>query len=237
MKDNLKSQKLAARAMERVAAKLRPGQSEAEIARMAEAEMTSLGSEGWWYHGVGALVLAGRERSLLSVSGRDYQPREDVVLGQTDLVSLDFSPIWNGAWGDYARTIFLERGQVVPLNQCPATEEFAAGYAMERYLHRSLMAWASPEKTYQEVWSHLNGLLEAQGWENCDFHGNLGHSIEENIQDRIYLERGNLETLGGHGTPFTFEPHIRKRGGNCAFKHENIYYFSQDGSLRCLTAE
>ena len=123
--DNRPAQDLARKAMEAVAAELRPCMSEARIAALAEEKMTGLGAEGWWYHGVGALVLVGRERSCLSVSGRDYQPSGTAILGENDLVSLDLSPILNGFWGDYARTIYMEDGKAKLEPEAPVTAEFA----------------------------------------------------------------------------------------------------------------
>ena len=228
------AQNLARTALARTAARLRPGLSEAEIARMARREMEALGAEGWWYHGVAALVLVGPGRSLESVSGRDYRPREDLFLQSTDLVSLDLSPIFRGAWGDYARTVFLEEGEprLEPLS--PALVPFLEGYRMEQRLHQALMDWATPRTTYEEVWRKMNRMLAAEGWKNLDFHGNLGHSIEERAEDRIYLEKGCTATLGGYGRPFTFEPHICRPGGEWGFKREQIYAFGPTGQLEAL---
>ena len=228
---NQPAQEIARKAMEEVAAEIRPGMTEAQVAALAEEKMSALGAEGWWYHNVGALVLAGKDRSKLSVSGRDYRPSEEAVLGENDLVSLDFSPILNGCWGDYARTIYIEesRGKLEP--EAPQTAEFAEGYQMELKLHQELMEWVRPETTYEQVWEHMNRILKDAGFENMDFHGNLGHSIESAPGDRIYLEEGNHETLGGHGTPFTFEPHIAKNGGEWGFKREQIYVFGEDGKI------
>ena len=231
---NQPAQELARRAMEQTAAEIRPGMTEAEVAALAEAKMSALGSEGWWYHNVGALVLAGRGRCKLSVSGRDYRPSEDVILQENDLVSLDFSPIVNGCWGDYARTIYIEEGRAKLEPEAPVSAEFSEGYEMELKLHRELMDWVRPETTYEEVSEHMNQILREAGFENMDFHGNLGHSIESAPGDRIYLEKGNQETLGGHGTPFTFEPHIAKVGGDWGFKREQIYVFGADGRIRPL---
>lgn len=231
---NLAAQRLAAEAMRRVAARLRPGLSEAGIARMAADEMLSLGAEGWWYYGVPALVLAGPQRSLISVSGRQYLPREDILLKENDLVSLDFSPVLHGAWGDYARTIFMQNGRAVLEPQAPASPEFAKGYAMELRLHQYLTEWAAPHTRYEEVWERINTLLQKEGWQNLDLHGNLGHSIEDDAAKRIYLERGSCAELGGYGRPFTFEPHICQKGSCWGFKREQIYVFGPDGRLMPL---
>ena len=140
---HLAAQALAREAMARTAAALRPGMSERDVAALAEQEMYALGAEGFWYHGVGALVLAGRERSRLSISGRDYQSARDVFLQETDVVSVDLSPVLCGAWGDYARTIFMENGRAVLEPAQPVTPEFAAAYAMEQQLHRLLQDYVS----------------------------------------------------------------------------------------------
>ena len=237
MKDTFKNQpaqEIARKAMEQVAAEIKPGMTEAQAAALAEAKMSALGSEGWWYHNVGALVLAGKGRSKLSVSGRDYRASDEVILGENDLISLDFSPILNGCWGDYARTIYIEEGRAKLEPEVPENPEFAEGYGMELKLHQELRDWVRPETTYEEVSAHMNRILEEAGFENMDFHGNLGHSIESAPGDRIYLEAGNKETLGGHGTPFTFEPHIAKKGGEWGFKREQIYVFGEEGRIRPL---
>ncbi|MBQ8813737.1 MAG: aminopeptidase P family protein [Lachnospiraceae bacterium] len=234
MQRNLPAQELARRSMEQVAAEIKPGMTERQVAVLAEEKMRDLGSEGWWYHNVGALVLAGKNRSKLSVSGRDYRPSEEVVLGENDLVSLDFSPIVNGCWGDYARTIYIEEGRAKLEPEAPESPLFREGFEMELRLHLELMEWVRPETTYEEVAEHMNRILRDDGFENMDFHGNLGHSIEHSPGDRIYLEPGNKETLGGHGTPFTFEPHIAKKGGEWGFKREQIYVFGEDGRIRPL---
>jgi len=231
---NQAAQDVAKKAMVAVAERIASGMTEAQIAGLAEEQMRALGAEGWWYHNVGALVLVGEARSKLSVSGRDYQPAEGVILGETDLVSLDFSPIVNGCWGDYARTIYIEEGRVRLEPEAPVTAEFAEGYGMELKLHQELMDWVRKETTYHQVWEHMNQMLREAGYENMDFHGNLGHSIEATPEERIYLEEGNHETLGGHGTPFTFEPHIARIGGNWGYKREQIYYFGEDGKIRPL---
>ncbi len=62
---------------------------------------------------------------------------------------------------------------------------------------------------------------------------NLGHSIETTRDRRRYVEHGN-ETPLGAVTLFTFEPHIRRRGQQWGFKHEDIYYFDQFGALKTL---
>jgi hypothetical protein len=75
--------------------------------------------------------------------------------------------------------------------------------------------------------------IESAGFLNLDFHGNLGHSIESNMEDRCFIEDGNTRRLGEIAL-FTFEPHIRFIEGKWGFKHENIYYFNPSGHLEEL---
>lgn len=232
--ENRATQQLAAEAMHRTAALLRPGMTEAHIAKAAEREMLALGAEGWWYHGVAALVLVGPQRSLASISGRDYRPSAEICLAENDLVTLDLSPILHGAWGDYARTVYVENGRALLEPQRPARPEFLQGYEMEQRLHRLLAEWAAPDVPYEAIWERMNRLLRQEGWQNLDLHGNLGHSVETAPERRIYLEQGNRATLGGHGTPFTFEPHICRQGAPWGFKREQIYAFDAAGALQAL---
>ena len=71
------------------------------------------------------------------------------------------------------------------------------------------------------------------GFENLDFLGNLGHSIEAKTQERRFIDKNCNEKLGNVQL-FTFEPHIRKSGGSWGYKHENVYYFDQSGQVQEL---
>jgi hypothetical protein len=78
-----------------------------------------------------------------------------------------------------------------------------------------------------------NSLIENAGFQNLDFLGNLGHSIEKKSEDRRYIEKGNSSRLSD-ASFFTFEPHICATNSVWGFKHENIYYFNKDGILEEL---
>ena len=211
---------------------IRVGMSEKEIYDQAIALMTQKGSNGWWYHGLGALVLLG-ERSCVSVSGTQYVPSEDHIVSEDDLVTIDLAPTLDGYWGDYARMIFVENGRVVAEEHL-TNALFQEGLSAEWVLHAKLCAMADLDLTYEDVYDQLNQEITNLGFENLDFHGNLGHSIEFDQADRIYIEQGNRTTFRESGKPFTLEPHIRKLGGSLGFKREDIYYFDEKGSLRRL---
>ena len=71
-------------------------------------------------------------------------------------------------------------------------------------------------------------MIETAGFENLDFVGNVGHSICTQRDQRLYIETGNQRRLEEVAC-FTFEPHIRERGGWWGYKHENIYFFKGEG--------
>jgi len=49
----------------------------------------------------------------------------------------------------------------------------------------------------------------------------------------LFIE-GNNRALLSDVTCFTFELHLRARGGRWGFKHENIYYFNAAGTVEEL---
>lgn len=80
----------------------------------------------------------------------------------------------------------------------------------------------------------MNVEIARLGFENLDVHGNLGHSVEMDERERIYLEQGSTRSFAEVGKAFTFEPHIRVPGTGEGFKREDIYYFDASSALRRL---
>ena len=200
-----------------------PGDTERSIAQRATMMLRERGITQTWYHDCLALVLLG-SRSCLSISGRDYVPAEEPV-GQFNLVTVDLSPMLDGVWGDCARSFCVEDGVWV---EEPADAGFRHGLAVERELHATMRELVRPQTSFGELYEFANAQIAAYGFENLDFLGNVGHSIETTRDARRYVERGNAQRLGDAGL-FTFEPHIRAAGSRWGFKHENIYSFNADG--------
>ncbi len=211
---------------------IKVGMSERTIEEKALELMTEKGSNSWWYHGIGALVLLGK-RSIESMSGHDCYSSEENCVAQNDVITIDIAPTVDGFWGDYACTIFMENGAVAP-EDAPTNPSFRQGLDAELYLHARLKEIAVPEMTYEELFLALNADIVELGFENLDIHGNLGHSIEMDQKDRVYIERGNKRSFKDVGKPFTLEPHIRLKGGAVGFKRENIYYFDEKDVLQVL---
>jgi Xaa-Pro aminopeptidase len=231
MKKNKIAQDIARETMSELHEFVKVGMSEKEIQQKALDLMVAKGSNSWWYHGIGAVVLLGK-RSIASMAGRDYFASQENRVSENDVVTVDLAPTVDGFWGDYARTLFVEDGSVAP-EDYPRTPLFRQGLEAELHVHKKLMEYATPETTFEGLFLTLNAEISKLGFENLDFKGNLGHTIEMDQADRIYIERGSKTSIGV-GKAFTLEPHIRQTGGSLGFKRENIYYFDENGILQLL---
>ncbi len=103
---------------------------------------------------------------------------------------------------------------------------------MEDHLHHVLTEAATEAMTFEELYFVMNEEITKQGFVNLDYLGNLGHSIVQDKQDRIYIEKGNGTKLSDVKM-FTFEPHLCLPGSLYGFKQEDIYYFEK-GKLKRL---
>ena len=97
---------------------------------------------------------------------------------------------------------------------------------MEQYLHQSLIEKATADMTFEELYYYMNDLIFKHGFLNLDFAGNLGHSIVQNKDDRIYIEKGNKAKLS-EVEMFTFEPHLSTPDSKYGYKKEDIYYYKK----------
>lgn len=111
-------------------------------------------------------------------------------------------------WGDCARSFAVERGSVT---DNPKQREFASGFAIEKALHAEMIEFVRPSTKFSELFEFSNARIKHYGYENLDFLGNVGHSIEARTSDRRFVDRRCHESLGDVEF-FTFEPHIRRVG-------------------------
>jgi len=218
-------QRKAKSVLSQMEGRISPDSTEASIADQCVALLKSLGVEKTWYYQVPAFVLLG-SRSCLSISGKNYTPAQEPV-GRTNLVTIDLSPLVDETWGDCARSYCVENGKVTAQ---PEDSELASGLETERALHRELRRIAQPGSSFQSIFQEMNAFIVQRGYVNLDFMGNLGHSIVKEKADRIYFEKGNTRRLEEVDC-FTFEPHIQRQGGRWGFKHENIYFFDDTGTI------
>lgn len=220
-----KMQDLNRCAMAYIASVLRPGMTLSEVRALCEEYLLSHGADSFWYWDIGAFVFSGKETAV-SVSGRDYQT-PDAVLEENDILTVDLSPQRNGVWGDYARTLILERGTIVTDPTKIQNTEWRRGLQMEHHLHEVMKNFVTLETTFEELYCHINEMIVQNGYVNLDFSGNLGHSIVSDKNDRIYIEKGNKAKLSSVEA-FTFEPHIARPNSPYGFKMENIYRLEAD---------
>ena len=205
---------------------IKPGMKLFDIRKLCEKKLMELGADSFWYWDVGAFVFAGDETTV-SVSGKQYVT-SDKIIENNDIITIDLSPQVGNIWGDYARTIIVENGEVVDDMELIQNQEWKSGLQMEEKLHAELFRFATKKTTFEDLYYHMNEYIVKNGFVNLDFMGNLGHSIVKSKGDRVYIERGNVMKLG-NVKYFTFEPHITFPDSKYGYKKENIYYFDETG--------
>lgn len=215
-------QKIAKDTIEYAKQHIKSGMNLIDIRKMCEDKMLELGADSFWYWDVGAFVFAGDETAI-SVSGKKYKTSNRIIT-QNDIITIDLSPQCKDIWGDYARTIIIQNGIVVEIEDI-TNEEWKKGLLMEDFLHKELKNFVTPQTTFEQLYDYMNRVIEKNHFINLDFMGNLGHSIVKEKDNRIYIEKGNHVCLGEVGY-FTFEPHISIAGSQFGYKKENIYYFN-----------
>ena len=227
---NQTAQIIARTAMDEIKKFIKPGVTEREIRREVECMLIRHGSTSFWYHGIGALVHVGR-RTLVSQGGRGYRVT-DTAVREKDIITLDLAPTVDGAWGDFARTIFVENGQVVENEDDVQDEKYRYALECEKELHKHVMEIAKPDMTFEELFLQVNRKLTEMDAINLDYSGNWGHSVNVLQEERVYIKPRYHEKLGDY-VGFTFEPHLQCRDYSFGIKRENIYYF-REGVLQEL---
>lgn len=218
-------QRIAKETISFIKTAIKPNMNLRDIRQLCEERMLSSGADSFWYWDVGAFVFSGDETTV-SVSGREYIT-SDRLIGYHDIITIDLSPQNNHIWGDYARTIIVENGEVVDRIDKIQNNEWRNGLLMEERLHQELREFVTPQTTFEELYLHINGFILDNGFVNLDFLCNLGHSIVKHKDERVYIERGNHLLLSSVDY-FTFEPHISVPDSKYGYKKENIYYFSNE---------
>lgn len=224
---NLDMQNLNRNTMNYLIHNIKAGMSLKEVRKLCETYMLEHGADSFWYWDIGAFVFSGNETAV-SVSGRQYKT-SDRIITENDIITVDLSPQNNNIWGDYARTIIIQHGVIVDKTEDVENDEWRSGLETELFLHEKLKEIAKPDMTFEELYYTINSIISDKGFINLDFMGNLGHSIVNDKNNRIYIEKGNKNKLSD-AEFFTFEPHISIQGSEFGYKREDIYYF-ENGKL------
>ena len=223
-------QKIAKDTIEYIKEEIKPGMLLSHVRNLCEEKMLELGTNSFWYWDVGAFIFSGDETTI-SVSGKEYFTSNRVI-DSNDIITIDLSPQIGDTWGDHARTIIIEDGNVVKSISEIKNDEWRNGLIMETKLHERMKEIVSPNMTFEELYYQMNKYIKEEGYINLDFMGNLGHSIVRRKDARVYIEKGNNTKLGDVNY-FTFEPHISIEGSKYGYKKEDIYYFD-NGVLKKL---
>ncbi len=226
--EHARVQKIAKQVLHQLGQSIGPEDNEQSIALRAQHLLAEQGCNETWYYACPALVLLG-SRSCISISVREYQAGQEMV-GYTNLVSVDLSPMHNQHWGDCARSFVIEDGK---LSDSPQNIEFRNGMTFLQKLHDEMRAWVKTTTTFAQLFDWTNLRIRQSGFVNLDYRNNVGHSIVKQRDERNYIEANNFAELASVDF-FSFEPFIRSKGGKWGFKHEEIFYFDESGNLQIL---
>ncbi len=218
------AQQIAKGCMKALEGYLVPGLSRGQIHSFCERWMTEHGSEGWWIHDDPALILYG-PHTPFSAHDDPAPLFEGLTVALNDYITVDVAPTVRGGWGDITRGFVMEKGRLIPWQESE-DEEIREGMLLEEELHRSLIGFVGPKTTFAELHRHTEEILSAHGYYNCDYHGNFGHTIENDRKDRVTIIPEETRSIAGYGRPITYEPHICRIGGTKGIKHEVMYVFA-----------
>ncbi len=223
LKEYAEVQSVAKRVLSELPAAITSEDTEQSIAQRAQSLLAEYGAPKTWYYNAPALVLLG-SRSCLSAAGCTYRPATEKV-GTTNLITVDLSPVVGGCWGDCARSFVVEDGKVV---SSPKGRHYQRGLDVLAALHAGMREFVRSSTTFEGLHEFATALVQEHGCENLDYSGNFGHNIAKTLNGRIYIQRGNKTPLRSVGL-FSFEPYIRLAETQWGFKHEDIYYFDENG--------
>jgi len=225
----LDAQEIAIACLKHMKTYLRPGLSREEIHEECARYMTKLGSEGWWIHNDPALILFGRHTAY---SGREDPALlfEGMKVEENDLITIDVAPMIKNGWGDMARSFIMEKGKIIDW-ETSENEEIVEGMKLEHELHKLFIDSVNKDMTFSDLHKIINSFLLTRGYRNLDYHGNFGHTIENDPGDRVTIDKDTHINIVAYDKPITFEPHICKMDGTLGIKYENMYAYI-DGKMR-----
>ena len=218
-----KAQSIARDCLEYMTGFLKPGMNRKTVHEECARYMNEKGSEGWWIHNDPALILFG-ELSTYSAHEDPSPLFAGKKIGENDLITIDVAPMIGNGWGDMARSFVMEKGKIISW-ELSENEEIRAGMELEMRLHRLFIDSIRPGMTFSALHRLIDDQVKEAGYRNCDYHGNYGHTIENDQKDRVTIAEGVDVDIIGYDKPITFEPHICRIGGTLGIKHENMYAY------------
>ncbi|MHA7966755.1 M24 family metallopeptidase [Paenibacillus sp. CAU 1782] len=189
----MNAQEIAIRACQESKPFLVPGISEKAFSNKCEEVMYSLGAEGLWY----PMLVNFNKNSIYCTQGA-HLPSDEVILQDSDIVLIDFSPMLKGRWGDYSETIVVGHDQM-----------FNKLVEDAKYLFEQTYSYAKECRTVGELFQYCNEIIQKSEYKLLDPYGNIGHSIEDynNHDKRIFISPENFD-VPLKGRRWAIEPHI-----------------------------
>lgn len=147
-------QRQAYATLESVAATLKPGETETEVARRLRRAFAQQGVRSYFHVPV---VLFGERTAYPGEFGQFEALPTERALGERDAVILDAAPIYEG----YTVDVSL----AVPR---PGNEQtFSKADALLRKLRALILERALERRTMREISREVDSAIKAQGFENC----------------------------------------------------------------------
>ena len=201
---------ISERALERVLAGVKPGQTETEIEQALVRALFAEGAEDQAFH---PIVAAG------DGSARPHaRARADYRVKPGDALLLDFGARKHGFCADITRTVFLGH----------ATDEAQAVYDTVLRANRRGHEAARAGVTAHQVDDAVTGILEASPFADR-IRTKTGHGLGREVHEAPYIMRGNHAALEA-GMVFTNEPGLYEIG-NFGVRIEDDVLVTEDGSV------
>lgn len=182
---------ISERALERVLAGVRIGQTEKEIERALVQALFAEGAEGLAF---APIVAAGEN------SARPHAHARDVAVREGDALLFDFGAQAQGFCADITRTVFLDH----------ASDEAAEVY--DTVLRANLAGHAVTRAgvSAHQIDDAVTSVLEASAYADR-IRTKTGHGLGREVHEAPYIMRGNPQVLPA-GTVYTNEPGLYELG-------------------------
>ena len=203
---------IADRAMASVAARIKPGMTEARIAWELEVEMRGMGAEGPAFD---IIVGTGANGAL------PHHRADDTVVRRGDAVVIDMGANYEGYNSDLTRTFYVGEPD----------DEFMEIYSIVLQAQETAIREVRPGMMGKEVDEIARKVIEGAGYGEEFGHG-LGHGVGLAVHERP-MAVPTSEDVIEDGMVFTIEPGIYIPGWG-GVRIEDIVAM-EDGRARVLT--
>lgn len=203
-----KAASIADKTYEEVLKFIKPGVTERHISDKIKELLLEFGGEDLSFE---PIVASGPNSSMPHYSGNDR------VIGDQDLVILDFGCVYGGYCSDISRTVFI--GQ--------ATDEQLEIYDIVLRANKQAEDAAKEGIKAEDLDRIARGVIEDAGYGKY-FINRTGHGIGLEVHEEPYIKEGNKEVLKT-GMAFSIEPGIYIPG-RFGMRVEDIVLIDGDGS-------